>query len=210
MSAWRLGILLLAACSHASSRAPASDSVLYHQGAGAFEIARESRQVFFRSPNCASFQSTLTALAHWRKGEEANCVCADGQCEAEVTALLPEFILSTLGQRAPRANCFNTALIAAGLATEIGFVRFTDFAKRLRSERCHSVGEPVAGDLGVVSQRGGLSPVHAFLFIQEKLGYEKPGSDQQDPWRFMNPARVRATGGPYDPATHDLLYFRCH
>ncbi|MGZ3735572.1 MAG: hypothetical protein ACXVC0_11470, partial [Bdellovibrionota bacterium] len=124
------------------------------------------------------------------------------------TDFVPELVKANLGKTAFKPNCFNTALVGAGLMANLEFTRFTEFKAALRAH-CSPTANPLPGDIGVVSLKGEeLSPIHAFLFLTPTFGFEKPGSNAQDPWRFMNPDEV-VGGADYPRESSVLSYHRC-
>lgn len=192
------------------------DPTLYLNGRS-FQVSLTGlNSVILTAPSCRTVEPPAAALFSWKRGPAAgeppafDCRCGGGRCRLDTTGILPEFVRATIGKTALKANCFNTALVGAGLASKIGFTPFFEFSGILR-ERCSREPAPGAGDIGVVSLKGGsLSPIHAFIYLTPEFGYEKPGSDSTEPWRFMNPSEeVGGTGAPYPDESSDLFYFRC-
>lgn len=198
------------------SAAPDLGTGLYVNGRSFQVVAAPGEPVRLEAPACRDMEPAAAALLAWKRGISAApvtdpaCGCADGGCRLDISGALPELVLTTLGTKAGGANCFNTALLGAGLASKLEFTPFFRFSAALKSD-CRRVAAPSAGDIGVVNLKdSALSPIHAFIYLTPEFGYEKPGSDRAAPWRFMNPAaEVGGPGAPYSAESADLIYFSC-
>ena len=194
----------------------APDAPLYLNGRSFQVSLTKANSVILQAPSCRAIEAPAAALLTWKQEQtayepsELSCPCDGDRCRLEINEGLPGFVRDTIGKTALKANCFNTALVGTGLARKIGFTPFFEFSKVLM-QRCSRALSPGTGDIGVVSLKGdSVFPIHAFIYLTPEFGYEKPGSDPAEPWRFMNPSEeLGGDGAPYSDESSEIVYFHC-
>ncbi len=114
-------------------------------------------------------------------------------------------------------NCFGSALYGAGVYEHIRGVDVGEFSHVLKTS-CSEVKTPETGDIGVY-EVSDFAPIHAFMYLNEEVAYEKQGVDYvgATPIRLiaLSDLKYRAEADVFcrrygDESCHNKLkYFRC-
>jgi len=114
-------------------------------------------------------------------------------------------------------NCFGTALLGAGIYDNIRGVDISEFNHVLESS-CEEVDTPALGDIGVFESSGYMA-VHAFMYINDEIAYEKQGVDYDGETSInlikLRSVKYRVEADPFcrrfgdESCYNKLKYFRC-
>lgn len=147
--------------------------------------------------------------------------CQGQSCQLDIKPLLPVAYQRALGQTFAVAgpNCFATALAVTGLYPGFRGVD-TEEMQKYTALFCREVQIPQPGDIGVYASPG-YGFVHAFVYISQNLGLEKPGVDYAGRTaiqiRHLNSIDYRSRASMecrrFSPdlslCSNDLLFFHC-
>jgi hypothetical protein len=176
--------------------------------------------------DCAALEKQGAALAEWKArlreapaAREA-CRCGPQGCTLRVDA--PSFVRRVHDTRARRwgPNCWNTALVSAGILSAPGFASPEEMSFWMASPLCrplHAAEAPRPGDIAAIRDEKGAE-VHGFVYVSDELAFSKNYLTAASPYALQSPADVfgeypvpalcRTSGGSAGcPAYIDL--FRC-
>ena len=159
-------------------------------------VVRTTQNSLRLEGDCVEVRRELSGLITWtQKLEDRVCATpavepgSEGDCVADVTVCVPAFVrqLHGLTSEAPGPNCWNMALVTAGLLPSLRESSSEEWRHTLDSPLCRELGsnEKVeAGDLGSIETRArdSVGEVHGFTYLTETLVFDKRGIALRAPY----------------------------
>ncbi|MBP7845054.1 MAG: hypothetical protein KA116_09580 [Proteobacteria bacterium] len=179
-----------------------------------------------RGENCDELKREAAAIESWKQTVEAKKVNAKLECqktkrgtfELDVTSLIPDFAKPYYGKcvASHGPNCWNAALVSAGLAFTIRHSFFTEFHHQINSPLCRELKAnevPRAGDIVAIRNKeisphekeaaklygASLSESHAYVYVSDNLCFSKNDNSTETPYVLQNSKNVNEVYGLSDP-----------
>lgn len=119
----------------------------------------------------------------------------------------------------PGPNCFSSALRATHKTPSFRGMDEKEFSAFLELN-CQKVAKPAIGDIGVFTARG-FAHTHAFVYLNEQWGFQKPGVDylgktplatvriQDIMYTYIASKECRQYAKDISACSVDFAYYRC-
>ena len=166
------------------------------------EITRIAGNKIELKLSCNKITSELNALKTWTSTVDGrNCnlptvlTVTEGLCSADITECLPRRVAKYHGIifQIGGPNCFNTALVFAGLLPALRTSARSEFAEFMNSPLCKLVppddrqkpGDIVAirfPSLSARSKNKNYQEWHAFIYVSDEMSFSKNGENKEDPY----------------------------
>jgi hypothetical protein len=139
---------------------------------------------------CDQVESNLAAIQQWTTSRGGACEMPTApksksslqNCKIDIAKCLPTEVLSLREkkQSIQGPNCWNLALVMAGILPAVRYSTPEEMGFFLNSPLCHRIGateHKKPGDIGAL--RTNSSQVHAFMWISEDLVFSKNGPEAE-------------------------------
>jgi hypothetical protein len=169
----------------------------------------EDRQIAW-ADSCEALKAEIASLRDWQQHAEFSSVetneeaIRNAKCtyskelrkyQLDITDYLPSYASKCIGTqlKCDGPNCFNTAMLNAGVCKSVRFTSSEEMMAVLQSPSCKEIADPKdlkPGDTITIGKGEPLEPRHSFVYISENLGFEKPSHSKQELHRFLSPSNI--------------------
>lgn len=172
----------------------------------ALQLTRQQSEISLTDQSCEKLSSLLVGLKKWSEKVDGLSSCSIQQekklqnrtCQIDISECIPKKLKEYLGKTAENAgpNCFNAALVFSGVLPNLRYTKSEEIDFYLKEPLCRKKEKsesPEAGDLGLISMAGEkqeFSSMHAFIYLTDKVAFEKSGQHANDPYTLRERAET--------------------
>jgi hypothetical protein len=153
---------------------------------------------------CKKIEKSIDELRAWKQADCSNIKIekiGEGKCVADVSSCLDSRSRKLVGKTTTFSgpNCWNTALLKAGLVNHYRETSEEEFDFYLKSPLCRelSVSEiKRPGDIGSIESRSNQNEsfhVHGFIHVSDEIVYNKAGIDVKDGFKLESYEKMHQT-----------------
>lgn len=170
------------------------------------EVQRQEGRLYLKDSSCDEVADVTRTLAEWTVKTGNHKICPintakpkvglfpGNECWFDITDCVPDHVVKYHGVSSKNAgpNCFNLALVLQDILPGLSFSTSEELSFYMRPPLCRQLknGEKrMPGDVGTIranDRNTGMLNLHGFIYISEKIIYEKVGLESTMPYRLAS------------------------
>lgn len=173
--------------------------------ANAYQISRVNDRLIISSDKCQESLEIIKSLNDWKETTSEPNQCHFDQirlqnenksaCEIDFTECVPKHVAQYAQTMAAKSgpNCFNLALVLKGILPALRYVPPNEISFYMQEPLCKQIAKNQslnAGDIGIIRSESSKNFAHAFIYISEKLSYQKKGVHYNEPFELKATSKI--------------------